>query len=105
MIRNSRRKLAFMSVILAASCAMASSAQALERLDSTRVSCRQNQAAVAAAGALVVGSGPHVYERVVTSAQFCDRQQSLVPHYARSLDQAQCLLGFRCGAYSGVGGR
>jgi hypothetical protein len=60
---------------------------------------------VSAAGALVVGSGPHVYERVVTSAQYCDRQQALVPHYARDRHGAQCLLGYRCGAYSGVGGR
>ncbi len=72
-------------------------AAAQARPDLRTVAGADGQSAIAAAGALVVGTGTFTYERIVTGSQFCERRESLIPVWTATRDQAQCSIGYRCG--------
>ncbi len=69
---------------------MASSSLAQARPDSLAMSClvRDN-------GAVVIGTGPNLFERFVASAGFCQSQRT-EPAWIPTADQRQCLVGQRC---------
>ena len=73
------------------------SALAQSRPNLRQATCASGQQLIAAAGAIVVDTGPLTYERVVTSAQYCDRREALLPVWTPTHDQPQCPIGFRCG--------
>jgi len=60
--------------------------------------CAAARQLVGVAGAIVVDTGAFTFERIVTSAEFCDRRETLIPHWTRTRDQVQCPVGFRCGS-------
>lgn len=68
-------------------------AQALP--DSLRMSCASARALVQQQGAVVIGTGPNIYERFVTEAGKCYSQRS-EPAWIATADQEKCLVGQRC---------
>lgn len=83
---------------LALPCAMllAASAHAQGRPDSLAMTCAQAQALVRGSGAIVIGTGPVLYERYVTGSNLCNPEEEARPAWTRSADAPQCLIGYRC---------
>jgi hypothetical protein len=60
----------------------------------TSLKCRDAAALVASSGAIVLGTGPHTYERFVSGAG-CG-MTSEAPAWVAALDTPQCFIGYRC---------
>jgi hypothetical protein len=75
---------------------MASSTLVQARPDSLRMNCAAAYSLVRQSGAVVVGTGPYLYERFVTDAGFCELTQTTEPAWIPTADQRQCLIGKRC---------
>ena len=60
------------------------------------MSCRAATALVAARGAIVLGTGPNTYERVVVHGGFCSIEQTTAPAWETTSDNPQCFVGYRC---------
>jgi len=86
------RPLALVAMLLLAP----SLAAAQGRPDSRTVSCGRLAAAVRTQGALVIGTGPYVYERYVTGGQFCSRGDVTEPAWIEAADTPQCFVGYAC---------
>jgi hypothetical protein len=71
-------------------------AGAQPRPDSLRMTCQQAAGLVFQRGALVLGSGPHVYDRYVRDRGFCQPTELTRPAFAPTLDHPQCFVGYRC---------
>jgi hypothetical protein len=76
--------------------AVASAAAAQGRPSTLAMSCTQARALVAASGAIVLGTGPHTYDRFVRDQSFCSIGETTQPVWERTADVAQCPIGFRC---------
>lgn len=74
---------------------MASSSLAQARPDSLAMSCASASALVRDNGAVVIGTGPNLFERFVASAGFCQSRRA-EPAWIPTADQRQCLVGQRC---------
>ena len=74
-------------------------ASASARPDTLGLSCAQARSIVARAGAAVLGSGPHVYERYVASRAFCPGRDNAQAAFAPTRDNPQCAVGYRCVPY------
>jgi hypothetical protein len=66
------------------------------RPNTTTMSCDQAAATVARAGAIVLSTGAHTYERFVASIQFCMRRELTEPGIAPTLDSRRCQVGYVC---------
>jgi hypothetical protein len=73
---------------------MASMAQS--RPDTVRLTCQQATALVRSHGSIVLGTGPHLYDRYVTSCQFCFDDEYLIPSWVETADNPECLVGYHC---------
>lgn len=82
-------------IILSAALLSAASAQA-QRLDTTQMSCDQARATVARAGAVVLNSGPHIYDRYVSDRRFCSFGDVTELAFAPTRDTAMCPVGDLC---------
>ncbi|WP_428030676.1 hypothetical protein [Ancylobacter sp.] len=71
------------------------SGAAQARPDSLAMSCASAQALVRQQGAVVIGTGPNLYDRFVTDAGYCQSQRSK-PAWIPTRDEAQCLVGQLC---------
>ena len=71
-------------------------AQAQGRPDSLKMTCNAVQAMVSTRGAVVVGSGPDIYDRFVASRAFCLPDEMTDPAWLSTADQRQCMIGYRC---------
>jgi hypothetical protein len=71
-------------------------AAAQGRPSTTAMSCAQAQASVRAAGAIVLGTGPDLYDRYVISRAYCTPSERTQPAWAPTRDDRQCFIGFRC---------
>lgn len=71
-------------------------ASAQPRLSTASAPCAALQALVARQGAVVLGTGPHLYERFVSGGNACDRSETTEPAYAPAADNPQCFVGYRC---------
>jgi len=81
---------------VAALAATAGVALAQGRPSTTNMTCAQAQAVVRSAGAIVLGTGGPTFERFVISEAFCTPQEEIVPHWAPTRDNPQCVVGYRC---------
>lgn len=70
-------------------------ATAQARPDSLSMSCAQAQALVQREGAVVIGTGPNLYDRFVTDAGYCTSKRSK-PAWIATRDTPQCLVGQLC---------
>ncbi|MDB5543592.1 MAG: hypothetical protein JWO64_741 [Hyphomicrobiales bacterium] len=74
----------------------AQSALAQERLDTMRMTCATSADIVRRSGAIVLHSGPNIYDRYVSSQNFCFRDEIMKPTWVPAADKAQCFVGYRC---------
>lgn len=68
------------------------SAHAASRPDSLTMTCAQVQATVARQGAVVIGTGPYVYDRFVTDGRFCSPTQIARQEFIRTQNAPACLV-------------
>lgn len=76
--------------------ALASSAMSQTRSDSLTISCTNAKQFVTQRGAVVVGTGRHIYERFVAHAGYCEINQTTEPAWVPTADDRQCHIGQRC---------
>jgi hypothetical protein len=89
------------AIALAASLLAAAPALAQSRPSTTAMSCAQAQGTVKSAGAIVLGTGDHAYERFASGQAFCTSQEVALPVWAPTRDVAQCFVGYVCEDRSG----
>lgn len=75
---------------------LVSSAGAQELPNSLNMTCADASGLVRQNGAAVIATGPVIFERFVTSKQFCGPGESTGPAWIPTRDVAQCLVGQRC---------
>jgi hypothetical protein len=89
------------AVLVAFACVGAAPALAQQARPDTRgMTCAQAQATVRAAGAIVLGTGPSLYDRYVISRGFCTPSEVTKPAWAPTRDDRQCFVGYRCEEFS-----
>jgi hypothetical protein len=66
------------------------------RPNTTQMSCGQAAATVARAGAIVLTTGDHTYERFVATNAFCLPGEIVEPGVAPTLDSPACQVGYVC---------
>lgn len=71
-------------------------ASAQGRPDSLTMTCQQASALVRSRGALVLGTGPNVYDRYVADGRFCTLPDVAEPAWVATRDKRQCMVGYRC---------
>lgn len=76
--------------------ALAGPAIAQERPYTPRLSCNTAAGLVATRGAVVLGTGPQTYERVVADGRFCSIEETTAPAWELTADNPQCFVGYRC---------
>jgi hypothetical protein len=86
------RTLASISLLIA--CQTAAFAQG--RPDTLRMSCGQAAGIVRQFGAIVLGTGPYIYDRYVASRAFCQRDEQTEPRWLATADTRQCFVGYGC---------
>ncbi|MDQ0348387.1 hypothetical protein [Ancylobacter vacuolatus] len=86
---------AFLPAVLAAFLGLLLPASAQARPNSLAMSCAQARALVQREGAVVIGTGPNLYDRFVTDAGYCTSKRSK-PAWIETRDEAQCLVGQLC---------
>ncbi len=79
-----------------ASAAFIVPAAAQHRPDTTRMSCEAARALVQRSGAIVLTTGPGLYDRYVSHRGFCTPSEDTEPAFVRSGDRSQCLVGYTC---------
>ncbi len=72
----------------------ASIAQA--RPSTTRMTCDEAFATVQEAGAIVLNTGGHTYDRFVAHQGYCSLGETTRPAWVPTLDVAQCFVGYVC---------
>jgi hypothetical protein len=75
---------------------VATGAAAQPRPSTLAMSCGQARALVASRGAIVLGTGPHTYDRYVAHTGFCPHDQTTEPAFEPTRDNPQCYIGSRC---------
>ena len=75
---------------------IASSSFAQAMPNSLVMSCSAAKGLVQQNGAVVIGTGPNLYDRFVSSTAFREPMQRSEPAWIATADQAQCLVGRRC---------
>jgi len=86
---GAKRLVAAATLLLSAQAVVA---QPLRQTTSLR--CRDAAALVASSGAIVLGTGPHTYERFLAGAG-CG-MGSEAPAWVAASDTPQCFIGYRC---------
>lgn len=66
------------------------------RPDTLRMSCATAGELVRRSGAIVLGTGPNLYDRYVSSHAFCQRDEETVPRWLATGDVPQCFVGYGC---------
>jgi len=82
--------------IAAISSVMAEHAAAQARHDTNRVTCATAQAVVMKAGAVVLGTGPSLFDRYVSSRAYCTSGDLTEPAFVPTGDNRQCWVGYTC---------
>jgi hypothetical protein len=88
-----------MTRILAATCALLAlpaTALAQGRPDSLGMPCAAAAGIVRNAGAVVLGTGPNIYDRYVASRAFCQRDEETIPRWIAARDTPACFVGYVC---------
>jgi hypothetical protein len=81
---------------LALNAAAAWTAAAQPRPDTTRMSCASARALVLRHGAIVLGSGPSIFDRYVSSRAYCMSTEVIEPAFVPAADNRQCFIGYTC---------
>ncbi|MET0606349.1 MAG: hypothetical protein ABWZ80_07820 [Beijerinckiaceae bacterium] len=85
-----------MRALLIAAALLAASTAEAQRLDTLRMSCGQTRAVVAQQGAVILGTGPNIYDRYVANSNFCAFGETTRPGWVQTRDNANCVAGGLC---------
>lgn len=85
-----------MATVLAVLLAQIPAVSAQPRPDTLTRSCAASRALVDRSGAIVLGTGPHIYDRFVRDRRFCQFDEYTEPAWIQSRDTPQCFVGYRC---------
>ena len=69
---------------------------AQSRPDTTRMTCAAARALVTKQGGIVLGTGPSLFDRYVSSRAHCLSGQMTEPAFVPTADDRQCFLGYTC---------
>lgn len=64
--------------------------------DTTRMPCAASAELVRRNGAVVLHSGPNIYDRYVSAQNFCAREELMKPAWLPAADTPQCFVGYYC---------
>lgn len=76
--------------------ALSGGVPAQERPDIGRMRCAEAAGLVTARGAVILGTGPHLFERIVRDQSFCELETTTAPAYLPARDAPLCFAGYRC---------
>ena len=71
-------------------------AVAQNRPDTLHMSCRAASDLVRRSGAIVLSTGPNIYDRYVANEGFCERDEEARPQWLATMDTPQCFVGYYC---------
>jgi hypothetical protein len=66
------------------------------RPDTLQMTCQQTASLINQAGSVVLGTGPNIYDRYVSSRYSCGRPTRLDPIWLPTKDVSQCFIGYSC---------
>ncbi len=66
------------------------------RPDTRYLSCGAAISLVQNAGAIILSTGPHLYDKYVANHYYCSIDQALERAYAPTTDTHRCKIGYRC---------
>jgi hypothetical protein len=92
------RSLSTASVATILACLIVTAAAAA-RPYAPKMSCRSLQSMMAARGAVVVSTGPDLYDRFVKDSRYCERTQRTEAAWIKSADNPECFIGYTCREY------
>ncbi|MGL4323102.1 MAG: hypothetical protein ACRCTD_03605 [Beijerinckiaceae bacterium] len=78
------------------STSLCSSVWAQTRPDSLAMTCAQARTLVARNGAIIIGTGPHVFDRFVASLRFCPAGDIMREAILPTRDTPACPVGGTC---------
>src|SRR4051812_37164450 len=70
--------------------------QAQGRPDTLRMTCGTAAGIVRQSGAIVLGTGPNIYDRYVATRIFGRRDEQPNPGWRATADPRQCFVGYGC---------
>ncbi|MDO9440597.1 MAG: hypothetical protein Q7T73_06885 [Beijerinckiaceae bacterium] len=75
---------------------MTTHATAQSRPDTLRMTCGMASETVRREGAVILSTGPNIYDRYVSSQAYCQRDEETRPHWLATSDSRQCFIGYVC---------
>ena len=91
--------------ILVLTTATATAPALAQRASTPARSCRAAATLVARNGAVVLGTGPDLYDRYVVNESFCPIGYYARPAFLPTRDNPQCNVGYYCSGMSPFPGR
>jgi hypothetical protein len=82
--------------LIAFAVSLAEPAAAQSRPDTNRLSCAAAQALVTRSGAVVLSTGPSLFDRYVISRAYCPSTDRTEPAFVPTTDNRQCFVGHTC---------
>ncbi|MFG1314377.1 hypothetical protein [Xanthobacter autotrophicus] len=70
--------------------------EAQARPDTLALSCEEAAALVTKNGAIVLGTGPNIYDRYVSQIRYCSGAEQLKAEWVKTRDNPQCFIGYTC---------
>lgn len=84
------------SAAVGATLAAMTSNGALARPDSLTMTCAAAAGLISSQGAVVMGTGPNIFDRYVISIRYCSGFEQLKPEWIKTKDNPQCFVGYTC---------
>jgi len=81
---------------LATIASITDTAAAQSRPDTTRMTCAAARALVMRHGGIVLGTGPSLYDRYVSSRAYCATTEITEPAFVPTADNPRCFIGYTC---------
>ena len=75
---------------------IAETTAAQPRPDTNRMTCAAARALVMKQGGIVLGTGPSLFDRYVSSRAYCLSTQLTEPAFVPTTDDRQCFVGYTC---------
>ncbi len=75
---------------------LTTAAAAQQRPYSPRLSCGAAKQIVLRSGAVVMGTGPDLYDRYVSNAGQCGTFEDAITAFVPTGDNPQCFVGYQC---------
>lgn len=85
-----------LAVIFSLMLALQAGGQAHARPDTLSLPCATAANIVKSAGAIVLGTGPDIYDRYVATKAFCQRDEEMIPRWIAARDTPACFIGYVC---------